>query len=283
MQNNYLNGKVDIHRSNNNSSIFRVYPEFPIRVFQPGQYGSLGLLHDSKDKLIKRAYSISSSIIDLTEKILIIQRDLKFLEFYINHIPISQNKRAQITPKLFTLNNGDKIYCGEKIVGHYVINNPKKWKNILLISTHTGESPNNSIVNQLLLNGLNTNICNINIGKTDWKSLYTKEHILLQKLYSNYKFIQYTDNSDKYLDISDFISSILMDKSKAVKNIGFNPETTTTLIMLCGDPIMIGAPIKKGGFNILTPNYGLINILVEESFELTTRFKEGNIIYESYW
>ena len=145
MQSRNLNAKVEIQRSNENSIIFRVYPEFPIRVFSPGQYGSLGLLDDTKSKLIKRAYSISSSIIDLVHKNLISQRDLKFLEFYINRVSINQNKREQITPKIFSLNTGDKIYCGEKIVGHYIVNNPKKWKNILLISTHTGESPNNTL------------------------------------------------------------------------------------------------------------------------------------------
>jgi len=283
MQNSKLNAKVEIQRSNKNSIIFRVYPEFPIRVFVPGQYGSLGLVDDSEDKLIKRAYSISSSIIDLNNKNLIIQRDSKFLEFYINCVPIDQNERMQITPKIFSLNNGDKIYCGEKIVGHYIINNPKKWKNLLLISTHTGESPNNSIVNQLLLKGLKIKICNINVGKIDWESLYTKEHSLLEKLFKNYKFTQYIDNSDKYSDIINFISSTLRDKINAVKSLGFYPDPATTLIMLCGDPIMIGAPIKKGGFNVLNPDYGLINVLVEKSFELTTRFKEGNIIYESYW
>ena len=283
MQSSNLNAKVEIQRANKNSIIFRVYPEFPIRVFLPGQYGSLGLLDDTKTKLIKRAYSISSSIIDLVNENLILQRDSKFLEFYINRVSTNQNKREQITPKIFSLNTGDKIYCGEKIVGHYIVNNPKKWKNILLISTHTGESPNNNIVNQLLLKSFNLNICNINIGKSDWESLYKKEHSLLEKLYSNYKFTQFLDSSEKYSDISSFIESAFRDKIFALNNLGFYPDPATTLIMLCGDPLMIGAPIKKGGFNILTPDYGLINILVEKSFELTTRFKEGNIIYESYW
>ena len=66
---NNLNATVKIHRSNSNCSIFRVHPNSPIRRFKPGQYGSLGLISNAGDKLIKRAYSISSSIIDIdTEK-----------------------------------------------------------------------------------------------------------------------------------------------------------------------------------------------------------------------
>ncbi len=277
-----LNASVKIHRSNSNSTIFRIYPEFAIRLFKPGQYGSLGLISDFGNKLVKRAYSISSSIIDINTKELQNQRNLKFLEFYINQVPSNIKSNEQITPKLFKLKDGDRIYCGEKIVGHYIIKDQIKCENILLISTHTGESPNNSIVNQLLKNNFKINICNINVGKSNWESLYISEHILLQELYSNYKFIQFIDNSKRYNQLINFISTLLYN-TMVSKQIGFRLESYSTLVMLCGDPIMIGAPIKKGSWNYVIPDYGLINILKQNSFELTTRFKEGNIIFESYW
>jgi hypothetical protein len=46
---------------------------------------------------------------------------------------------------------------------------------------------------------------------------------------------------------------------------------------------MIGAPIKKGGWNYECPDYGLINISIKNGFTIKTRFKGGNINYESYW
>ena len=148
MQN--YNSTVEIFRSNKNSTIFRVYPDFPIRIYTPGQYGSLGLLSEDGNKLIKRAYSISSSIIDINTQDLKDQRRIKYLEFYINRVHLQKESKERFTPKLFSLKDGDRIFCGEKIVGHYIFDLRRKWKNILLISTHTGESPNNSIVNQLL-------------------------------------------------------------------------------------------------------------------------------------
>ena len=56
-----------------------------------------------------------------------------------------------------------------------------------------------------------------------------------------------------------------------------------TLIMLCGDPRMIGAPIKKGGWEYEYPDFGLVNLFKSKLYEITTRFKKGNIVYESYW
>lgn len=276
------NSTIEIFRSNDQAKIFRVIPNSPIRIYIPGQYGSLGLLSDSGTKLIKRAYSISSSIIDFDTKKLLKQRDLKYLEFYINKVSFNNSKKEQITPKLFNLINGDRIFCGNKIVGHYIFDNDERWKNILLISTHTGESPNNSIINKILLDKREINICNINVGH-NWKSLYYKEHDLLQKIYTNYKFLQFEDKSKTYKDLTGFVLNFCNNEINETQKIGFNFDKDTTLIMLCGDPKMIGAPIKKGGWEYIYPNYGLINIFKDKSLELTTRFKKGNIIYESYW
>ena len=203
------NATVEIHRSDEQSAIFRVYPDYPIRLFTAGQYGSLGLLSSRKiNKLVKRAYSISSSIIDLKSKKLKNKRELKYLEFYINKVK-KRNNKEQITPSLFKLKSGDRIFCGEKIVGHYTFDRENEWQNIILISTHTGESPNNSIINQLLLDNSRLNITNINVGN-NWKSLYSQEHNLLEELFSNYKFIQFFDDTPKYKIFTDLLRKLMI-------------------------------------------------------------------------
>ena len=278
---NLLNATVEIHKANKQSIILRVYPDSPIRKYLPGQYGSLGLISDKDEKLVKRAYSISSSMIDLESKKVISQDENKYLEFYINQIPIKEVKREQITPKIFKLKNGDRIFCGEKIIGHYTLPQNTDFDNILLISSHTGESPNNSIMNHLLLTKRRINICNINVGN-NWRSIYEKEHSLIEKRFLNYKFIQFLDNSNNYTNFTRYIDNIFNNSFKGIIELGFEIKKNT-LIMLCGDPIMIGAPIKKGGWEYEYPDYGLVNIFTKRLFELTTRFKQGNIIYESYW
>jgi len=278
---NLLNATVEIHRANKQSIILRVYPDFPIQKYLPGQYGSLGLISDKDVKLIKRAYSISSSMIDLESKKIISQDDNKYLEFYINQVSLKETKREQITPKIFKLKNGDRIFSGKKITGHYTLPRSTDFENILLISSHTGESPNNSIVNHLLLTKRKINICNINVGN-NWRSIYEKEHFLIENHFLNYKFIQFFDNSNNYANLTEYIDNILNNSDKGISELGFEIKKNT-LIMLCGDPIMIGAPIKKGGWEYEYPDYGLVNIFTNRLFELTTRFKQGNIIYESYW
>jgi len=279
------NSTVKIYKSSYDAVIIRVYPDFPCRHYLPGQYGSLGLISDKGNKLVKRAFSISSSIINSDSKNLINQKDLNYYEFYINRISKNQKGREQITPKIFRLKDGDRIFCGQKIVGHYTYEyeSEKHWKNIILIGTHTGESPNNSIVNYLLLNKLNINICNINVGPDGWISSYKIKHDILEKLYSNYRFIQFVDNSNNYKILNQYFFDLINNDNDATDKTGFNLEFNSTLIMLCGDPKMIGAPIKKGGWDYEYPDYGLINTLIKNGFTIKTRFKGGNINYESYW
>ena len=181
------------------------------------------------------------------------------------------------------MKDGDRIFCGQKIAGHYTYQSDIHWQNIILIGTHTGESPNNAIVNYLLLNKLNINICNINMGPDGWISLYKLEHDILEKMYSNYRFIQCIDNSKNYNMLNQFFLDLISNNNEATKKTGFNLELNSTLIMLCGDPKMIGAPIKKGGWDYEYPDYGLINTSIKNGFTIKTRFKGGNINYESYW
>ena len=271
------NATVEIHRSDNESKIFRVFPDFPIRLFKAGQYGSLGLASDEKEnKLVKRAYSIASPMIDLSTNQLSNQKDLKYLEFYINKVN-QRKKKEQITPKLFELKSGDRMFCGEKIVGHYTAPENSDWKNIVFVSTHTGESPNNSIINHLLLQGSKATIININVGNS-WKSLYTEEHQAIEKLYKNYRFLQFQDNSPTYNRITNFIANFSENEEFSALL-----DVKETLFYLCGDPLLIGAPVKKGGWEYQYPDYGIVNVLTKKSFEISTRFKKGNITCESYW
>lgn len=279
--NKLLNANVRIHNSNETSVVVRVYPDSPIMKYLPGQYGSLGLISDQGTKLVKRAYSIACSMIDVKTGVLAQPDENEYLEFYINRVGLEKPKREQITPKIFNLKDGDRIFCGDKIIGHYTIPNNLDWENILLISTHTGESPNNSIVNFLIRSESKVKICNINVGN-NWESIYRQEHELLQNLFKNYKFVQFNNQSVNYTELLNFIDKVLLDDVTSERKLGFKMNEKT-LIMLCGDPIMIGAPIKKGGWEYEYPDYGLVNLFKSKSYEITTRFKKGNIVYESYW
>ncbi len=277
---NIYNASVNIIYSSDEARVIRVYPDAYKMKYKPGQYGSLGLeSQNNPNKILKRAFCISSSMIDSSNNKIINHDNIDYYEFYFNKV--LNTGKEQLTPKLFGLRNGDRLFCGEKIVGYYTTDNLKADMNVLLLGTTTGESPNNSIVAELLLDGRALNICNVTIGPPNWKSLYMEEQQILMNLYDNYFFR--TINTQKISDLEIMIASALADEDHSTSYFGFNLNPKSSHVFLSGDPAMIGAPIKKGRWEYEHSTGGIIPILTSYGFEISNRFKSGNVEYECYW
>ncbi len=127
---------------NDELAVFHVKPnDGPIPAFEPGQFATLGLLPDETDappvnpdsprskrkgpRLIRRAYSIASSP-KLTDR----------FEFYIVRVD-----EGKLTPKLWRLQEGDPIFLGEKIAGHFTLDGVPDGQDLVMIGTGTGLAP----------------------------------------------------------------------------------------------------------------------------------------------
>src|SRR5205807_9284684 len=137
-------------------------------VAKPGQYSTLGMGFweprfpgcqveelDPKDesKLARRAYSISCSVLDENRQLLDIDHT-DWLEFYIVLVRESEKKQPPaLTPRLFLLREGDRLYVGEKITGQYTLDPVKPDDSVVFLSTGTGEAPHNYMLWQLLASG----------------------------------------------------------------------------------------------------------------------------------
>ena len=135
--------------------IVRVKPDFPRPPHRAGQYCSLGLGNweprapgcqaeelkpSDESKVVRRAYSISNSILDETgHPIDVAATD--YIEFYITLVREGSDptKPPALTPRLFMLREGDRLNIGEKITGHYTLEPVKPGDNILFLGTGTGE------------------------------------------------------------------------------------------------------------------------------------------------
>src|SRR3954468_8407689 len=121
-------------RPNPELMIVRVRPDFALPDHKPGQYGTLGLgmwepraegcqpempRPGEEKKLIRRAYSISSPVLDDATGQLYDRTTKPWLEFYIVLVREADKAPPALTPRLFCLNDGDRLFLGEKIAGHY--------------------------------------------------------------------------------------------------------------------------------------------------------------------
>ncbi len=231
--------------------IIKVSPEgwkFP--EFESGQFVALGLTPDSErckeatdehsapkpEKLIKRAYSIASASTEDS------------LEFYITLV-----HSGQLTPRIFNLEIGDKIFMGKKAVGMFTLDQVDDERNVVLIATGTGVAPYMSMLrsNALRRKG---RIMVIHGAANSWDLGYSSELKLLANMFPNFSYYPTITDPAKEPTGWDgdtrFIQEI-WDGGIAMEKWGVETTPDNTDFFLCGNPKMVDgmkSALEKQGF-----------------------------------
>lgn len=248
--------------------VFRIAPlGWELPDFKPGQFVGIGLpptttrcaeatdemAEPAPDKLIKRAYSIASSNIS---------KD--YVEFYITLV-----HSGALTPRLFNLQIGDKIWIGQKFVGMFTLDEVSEEQNIVLIATGTGVAPYMSMLrsNALKRKG---KILVIHGAANSWDLGYSSELNLLQSIAPNFSYLPTITVPEKehsqWHGRTEFIQSIWEDGS-IEKTWGFKPAADNTHVFLCGNPNMVT---------------GMVEQLEKEGFIEHSRKQAGQIHVEKF-
>ncbi|HLE10012.1 MAG: hypothetical protein A2504_00820 [Bdellovibrionales bacterium RIFOXYD12_FULL_39_22] len=240
--------------------------------FIPGQYGVLGLngsagrspLSDIEstpaeaDKLIRRAYSVASSS---TAK--------DHLEFYISMV-----RSGALTPRLYNLQLGDKLWMGKKFVGMFTLENIPQNANVVLIATGTGLAPYMSMLRTLVTknNGLNNRkYAVIHGARHSWDLGYQAELQTLERISENFSYIPVVSSPEeelsKWAGATGFVEDVWKGRALGRKW-GSDPTPQDTHVYLCGNPLMIESALK---------------FLGAEKFVKHTKSEEGQIHLEEFW
>lgn len=219
--------------------IIKVSPEgwkFP--EFEAGQFVALGLTPDAKrckeatdehsepnaDKLIRRAYSIASASHEDS------------VEFYITLV-----HSGQLTPRIFELKIGDKIFMGKKAVGMFTLDQIDINRNIVLIATGTGVAPYMSMLRSDALRRKGR-ITVIHGAANSWDLGYSSELKLLASMFPNFSYYptitEPKNEPTGWEGDTRFIREIWED-GFAQKHWGFDPSPEDTDFFLCGNPRMV--------------------------------------------
>ena len=280
--------------------VLRVKPDFPRPAHKPGQYCSLGLgnwevrtegcqvetLPEADlAKVVRRAYSISCSILGDCSKLLDVAAT-DYLEFYIVLVRENADGRVPaLTPRLFNLKEGDRLNIGEKITGMYTLDVVKPTDNVIFLGTGTGEAPHNYMLWELLNRGHTGKILSASCVRFGRDLGYLQTHRSLMDLYPNYKYLPLTTREatiTKKVYIQDVISG-----GELEEQLGAKLDPLDTHVFLCGNPKMIGVPTrdKETGIKHYPSPTGVIEILENRGFQADVsaiKFK-GNIHFEEYW
>ena len=157
--------------------------------YVPGQFLSLGLFGAASrcalaepekapadpHKLIRRAYSIASS-----------PANREFLEFYIALVP-----GGALSPRLFNLEIGDRIWLASKAAGRFTYDDSKvpPGSNLVLISTSSGLAPFVSMLGTHLKRDPGRRVAVVHGVRHSWDLGYRSILMAMQHLRANVTYI----------------------------------------------------------------------------------------------
>jgi ferredoxin--NADP+ reductase len=280
--------------------ILRVRPDFDVPSHKPGQYSTLGMgqweprAPDCQDetpkpgddkKLIRRAYSLSCSVLD-ERGILLDLASTGWLEFYIVLVRESDQGPPALTPRLFTLQEGDRLFLGEKIAGHYTLDPVKPGDTVLFLSTGTGEAPHNYMLWELLRRGHTGKVLAACCVRYRRDLAYLPVHEELMRRHPNYSYLSLTTREALNVAHKVYIQD-LITSGQLEERLGQQLDPATTHVFLCGNPKMIGVPAvdKASGAKVYPQPQGVVEILERRRFQIdqpSLKLK-GNIHFEEYW
>jgi len=258
-------GREEIHAD---LIILRVRPDAALFEFKPGQFGVLGLPGSAPripeaaaeepasepDKLIRRAYSIASSSVER-----------RYVEFYLTLIA-----SGQLTPRLFALKHGDRVFLGPKASGMFTIDRVAPGKSVILIATGTGLAPYVSMLRTLLMTETRRKFVVLHGARYSWDLGYRGELESLARLRPNFTYIPSITRADQdpfFLGRNGRIQNVL-EQGAIEHDAGVEIDPAKADVFLCGNPEMV---------KIVT------EMLEKKGFTRSDGKNPGTIHVEEYW
>lgn len=263
---------VVLHRMDlaGNLRILRVAPaEWVLPEFIPGQFAVLGLpgsaprcliseLEDAPtepDKLIRRAYSVASS-----------SRMLEYLEFLVVLV-----RSGALTPRLFHLQPGDRLWLGRKIVGMFTLDSVPADRNLLLFATGTGLAPYMSMIRTFAGRHRERRIAIVHGARHSADLAYSTELRMMEQLCPTFHYFpiisRAAEEPVRWAGRTGYVQDVWT--SGALEQCwGARPTPADTHVYLCGNIPMIE---------------DMISLLGREGFREHTRKTPGELHVERYW
>lgn len=291
---------IDIHQCHSHLRILRVLADWGPLAYEPGQYGVLGLGNwepsvcgspssGAPPRLIKRAYSFSSPLLDEQERLLR-PADCPWLEFYIVLVEPTPGQPPGLTPRLFRLVPGDRLYLGERAHGRYTLAGVRESDTVVFVGTGTGEAPHNAMVAELLARGHRGRIVCATSVRYRQDLAYLHAHRRLEAMYSQYCYLAVTTREPENRNpavpgyVGKWHLQTLVASGEFERRAGVRLDPTNTHVFLCGNPAMVGLPRRDAEGRLTFPHpRGMVEVLTERGFQLDRPGSPGNIHVENYW
>jgi ferredoxin--NADP+ reductase len=264
-----LNATVTMrYEINHGLLVLQVTPDEEVPPFQAGQYTTLGLLGAASrwhaadpeptppppDKLIRRAYSITSSSLQG-----------KYLEFFVALV-----RSGALTPRLFALNQGDRIHVGRRIVGMFTLDDVPPGKDIVFVATGTGLAPYLSMLRSRYAFDAGHRTVVVHGSRVAYDLGYRTELEGMAARYRNFHYLPIIDHPERdpgWTGEVGFVNRLFEDGTVA-RRLEHPLTPDRSVVFLCGNPLMIES---------------MLELLARMGFRKHSRQAPGEIFVEEYW
>ena len=250
--------------------ILRVVPDgWRLPDFEPGQFAVLGLppeaprctLSDPEEpsppagRLIRRAYSIASSSLAR-----------EYLEFYITLV-----HSGTLTPRLYALRPGDRVWLGPKITGLFTLKEVPPDRDVVLVATGTGLAPYMSMLRTELSAAGGRRFAVLLGARHSWDLGYHAELVTMQRLSTGFSYeatiSRPAEEPVPWSGRTGYVTDLWRDGALGWAW-GRRPAPADTHVFLCGNPAMVD---------------DMMLVLEAEGFREHSRRQPGEIHVERYW
>jgi ferredoxin--NADP+ reductase len=248
--------------------VLRVQPDEPLPPFRPGQYAVLGLpgsaprisLADREEpradpeRLIKRAYSVTSSSLEG-----------EYLEFYVALV-----RTGALTPRLFALQPGDRIWLGRRIVGMFTLDDVRPGHDLVFVATGTGLAPYISMLRSAYEFDANRRTIVCHAARVTWDLGYRNELEGLAARFANFHYLPIISEGERdpqWIGPVGFVNRFF-EEGVVAELLGHDVDTERTSVFLCGNPAMIQS---------------METYLGKRGFKEHKRRDPGNLFREKFW
>jgi ferredoxin--NADP+ reductase len=302
-QNQYNATVESVHRVHSDLRIIRVVPDGGVPSFEPGQYITLGVgnwearipgvdmeqldvVHENR--LAKRAYSISCSIFTEGGQ-LRRPKEFPYLEFYVALVRHGVRRAPALTPRLFALNAGSRLFMNSRAAGQYTLAPVGPGDDVFFFATGTGEAPHNAMITELLCRQHRGRIVNAVSVRYRHDAAYRECHAELMRRFANYFFCLLTTREPNSTGSQGSSSrgahrlQELVQTGSLERESGVLLDPSRSHVFLCGNPDMIGARHRASAEATRWMPGSMLDILARRGLRPDSPHGHGRVHFERYW
>jgi ferredoxin--NADP+ reductase len=250
--------------------VLRIAPESgPVPTFQSGQFAVVGLpasaprspLADPEEpgadpeRLIRRAYSIASPSLPG-----------EHLELFLTLV-----RSGELTPRLFALRPGDRVWLGPKITGLFTLAEVPLDQDVVMVATGTGLAPYMSMLRTGITANPRRRFAVLVGARHSWDLGYTAELTTLARICPNFAYLPVVSRpAEEPMAWGGAVGHVqsLWQGGALEKAFGRKPAAADTHVFLCGSPMMTEE---------------MTALLTAEGFAVHEKSRPGQIHVEKYW